>query len=179
MLPLKQFCAVDTSPFTDICTLRVQNFSCSSSSSHLPPFLFLSSTTPVACGVSRVKGQIRATATSLHHSHQPAPQPQQCRIQAASGIYTTVQGNAGSLIQLSQARDGTRIFMDIKLLCNLLSHNGNSISASFSRVTLNVSFKSSQLFHSPLVPPIINPWIITFHIKVFIVFCLFVFSARF
>ena len=32
-------------------------------------------------------------------SHSPTPQPQQCGIQAASGIYTTAQGNARSLTQ--------------------------------------------------------------------------------
>ena len=30
-------------------------------------------------------------------SHQPMPEPQQCRIQAMSATYTTAHGNTGSL----------------------------------------------------------------------------------
>ena len=37
------------------------------------------------------------TATSLHHSHRPTPQPQQGGIQATSVTYTKAHGNAGSL----------------------------------------------------------------------------------
>ena len=37
-------------------------------------------------------------------SHQPTPQPQQCRIQATASTYTTAQGNAGSLTHWARPR---------------------------------------------------------------------------
>ena len=42
---------------------------------------------PTAYGGSQVRGQIRAVATCLHHSHS----------NARSATYTTAHGNAGSL----------------------------------------------------------------------------------
>ena len=46
---------------------------------------------PKAYGSSQARGRIGATAAGLHH------QPQQRGIWAKSAIYTTAQGNAGSL----------------------------------------------------------------------------------
>ena len=60
--------------------------------------------TPVAYGSSQVRGQIRATAVSLHHSSQ------QRQI----------------LHPLSEARDRTHILMDTSWVPYPLHHNGNS-----------------------------------------------------
>ena len=51
-------------------------------------YLFLASAT---YGSSQARGQIGATVAGL------CPQPQQCRVRAASVTYTTAQGNSGSL----------------------------------------------------------------------------------
>ena len=57
----------------------------------------------MAYGGSQARGQIRATAAGLHHSHsnsqaepplQSTPQPQQRRIQAESATYTTTHGTS-------------------------------------------------------------------------------------
>ena len=91
-----------------------------SGESQLPPLFFffnsilsfylfiylLFRATPAAYGSSHTRGQIRAIAASLYHSHgnqgsephlQPTPQPEQCRIQAMCATYTTAHSNAGSL----------------------------------------------------------------------------------
>ena len=60
---------------------------------------------PVACGSSQARGQIRAVAGSLHHSHSNV------QIRAASAAYTTARDNAGSHPR-SKARDKTHILMD-------------------------------------------------------------------
>jgi len=59
---------------------------------------------PVAYGGSQAMRLIGAGAASLHHSCQPTPQPQQCRIQVVSVTYTTAHSNGGSLTQ--RARPG-------------------------------------------------------------------------
>ena len=48
----------------------------------------------MADGSSRMKGEIRAAAANLGHSHSKAGS----RIQATSATYTTAHGNIGPLI---------------------------------------------------------------------------------
>ena len=51
---------------------------------------------PAAFGGSQARGQIRATATGLHQSHWPTPEPQQCQIRAtATGLHQS-HSNVGS-----------------------------------------------------------------------------------
>ena len=52
----------------------------------------------------------------------PPPQPPHRQIQVTSAIYTTACGDAGSLTQLSEARDQTQDLMDISWALNPLSH---------------------------------------------------------
>ena len=68
--------------------------------------LLLFRAAPPAYRGSQARGQIRARAAGLHHSHSnarsepylwPTPQPQQHGIWAASVAYTTAHGNARSL----------------------------------------------------------------------------------
>ena len=59
----------------------------------------------MAHGGSQARGPIGAVAVGLHQSHSN-------RIQASSATYTTAHGNAGSLTQLSEARDGTHVPRD-------------------------------------------------------------------
>ena len=54
-------------------------------------FLFFFRAIPMACGGSQTKGQIRAAAADLHHSHSNT------RPELYSETYTTAHGNAGSL----------------------------------------------------------------------------------
>ena len=59
----------------------------------------------VAYGGSQARGRIGAVAAGLYRKLQ------QCRIQAASAIYTTAHSNARSLNPLSKARDQTLVLM--------------------------------------------------------------------
>ena len=59
-----------------------------------------------------------------HCSCWPAPQPQQRRILAPSGAYTTIRP-CGILNPLGGARDQTRILTTLCRVLNPLSHNGN------------------------------------------------------
>ena len=56
-------------------------------------FIVFSRAAPVAYGGSQVRGLIRAVAAGF----QPSPEPQQCKIRAASVTYTTAHCNARSL----------------------------------------------------------------------------------
>ena len=85
----------------------------------LPFFFLLLRAALSAYGRSRARGQIRAAAAHLCHSHsntgsephlQPIPQLTAMPI----------------LNPLNEARDPTHILMDISWVLNLLSHNGNS-----------------------------------------------------
>ena len=58
----------------------------------------------LAYGRSQARGQIKATAASLHHS--------QIQIQMAFSTYTTALSNAVILNPLNEARDQTRIVMN-------------------------------------------------------------------
>ena len=68
-------------------------------------FFCLFRTAPSACGSAQVRGQVRATAASLHHSHsnmgsKPGPQPMP-------------QLTATQILNpLSKAKDRTHILMD-------------------------------------------------------------------
>ena len=59
-------------------------------------------------------------------SCQPTPQPQQCRIQAASMIYTHSSWQYRIFNPLREARGWTHILMDSSQVCNLLNRNRNS-----------------------------------------------------
>ena len=58
--------------------------------------------TPVAYGNTQARGLIGDVAAGL----RPTPEPQQCRIQAASVTYSTAYSNTGSLTH--QSRSGIR-----------------------------------------------------------------------
>ena len=60
----------------------------------------------------------------------PAPQPQQCRIWAASELHYGSQ-QCQILNPLSETGDWTRFLMDASRVCNPLSHNGNSQLPTF------------------------------------------------
>ena len=86
----------------------------------LSSFLRLFRAAPAAYGGSQARGQIRATAAGLRHSHSNA------RSKVLTVTCTTAHGNAGSLNPLSKDMDWACIFMVTSCVPNLLSHNGNS-----------------------------------------------------
>ena len=55
-------------------------------------FFGLSRAAPAACGGFQARGQIRAVAAGLHHSHERG-------IRATSATHTAAHGNTGSLTQ--------------------------------------------------------------------------------
>ena len=91
-----------------------------------------------------------------HCSCWPAPQPQQRRILAPSGAYTTIRP-CGILNPLGGARDQTRILTTLCRVLNPLSHNGNALSRhsqgrgsliteTQTRPSLLCSFSAAQIF---------------------------------
>ena len=81
---------------------------------------FLVRAEPMAYGGSQVRGWIRATVTGI------SPQPQQCKIRAASSTYPAACSNARPFNPLSEVQDQTRILKHISHGFNPLSHNRNS-----------------------------------------------------
>ena len=65
------------------------------------------------------RGQIRAAAANLHHSHQPH------QIQAASATYAAACGNSGSLTHWARPGIDPASSWTLCQIPNLLSHNGN------------------------------------------------------
>lgn len=86
----------------------------------LPFFLLLFRAAHAAYGNSQVRGQIRAIAAGLYHSHR------QCQIQATSATYAVACSKAGCLT--SWARPGIELKSSWRLhqVLNLLSHIRNS-----------------------------------------------------
>ena len=76
--------------------------------------------TPEACGSSQVRGQIRAAATSLHHSHKNVRAPQHLPVTCTAAL--------GSAVSLTHwGRPGIEPALSWVLVGFLpLSHNGNS-----------------------------------------------------
>ena len=87
-------------------------------------FLGLFRVTPEAYGSSQAKGQIRAVATGLRHSHshvgsEPYLQP------------TLSSWQCGIFNPLNKARDGTCVLMGASQIRFLLSHDANPLLAFF------------------------------------------------
>ena len=79
-------------------------------------FILLSRATPEAYGSCQARGQ--------NQSYSCEPTPQQGGIQAASTIYTTALGSAGSLTHWARLGYWSDLF--------LLSHDGNSVVLLFN-----------------------------------------------
>ena len=75
--------------------------------------------TPTVYRISQARSQLRATTSSLHHSHSNADLSSIC------DLYHNSQ-KRWILNPLSEARDGTCSLMDPSWVCSQLSHEGNS-----------------------------------------------------
>ena len=92
-------------------------------------FFFPPRAVPMAYGSSQARG------VNWSSSCRPTPQPQQCRIWAASLNYTTAHGNARSLTHW-EARGWTRVLMDTSQILFHCSTVGTLNPVSFQSIFL-------------------------------------------
>ena len=104
-------------------------------------FFFFFRATPAAHGNSQPRGQIRATADSLYHSHS------NCRIPAESVTYNTVRSRAGSLTYW--ARPGIEPTSSW-ILIEFLTHWAPPGIALPSLTTLSKTVLRLYLSHHPI-----------------------------
>ena len=103
---------------------------------NLKNFFLLFRVTLVAYGSFQARGQIRAAAAGLCHSHSNAGFKPHLWFKMLQLVATP------DLNLLREARDRTCILMDTSQVHNLLSHNGNSKKKKvyLERVDKNISF---------------------------------------